>query len=256
MKHSLVLVFWAYLGLESASVAAAVVENPERNVAIATIAGVLLAALIYIVVSAAMMGLAPASDLANSSAPFALVAGKILGPVAGPLVAVRRNAQGAGHARRLGAADRAGAAAPRPITACCRRLFARTRAGDTPVAGLITAGSSGTVGVLVTISPTLGKQFGLLSEASTLFCLLMYLGGCAAAIKYRLRGAYVLAPSAARSAYCDRLVECAPAHGHGSVPGRARAVLSAAMRRKYLLPDAAVRTGTAEKLRERFDDPG
>src|SRR4030095_10046691 len=87
IKQSLVLVFWAYLGLESASVAAAVVENPERNVAIATIAGVLLAALLYMAVTAAMMGLAPASDLANSSAPFALVAGKIFGPVAGPLVA-------------------------------------------------------------------------------------------------------------------------------------------------------------------------
>ena len=96
VKQSLVLVFWAYLGLESASVAAAVVENPERNVAIATIAGVLLAALIYMVVSAAMMGLAPASDLANSSAPFALVAGKIFGPVAGPLVA------GAGMLKALG----------------------------------------------------------------------------------------------------------------------------------------------------------
>jgi hypothetical protein len=54
--------------------------------------------------------------------------------------------------------------------------------------------------VLVTISPTLGQQFGLLSEAATLFCLLMYLGGCAAAIKYRLRGAYVL--SAIGGAFC------------------------------------------------------
>jgi amino acid transporter len=73
------------------------------------------------------------------------------------------------------------------------QIFARTRAGDTPVAGLLTAGLVGTVGVVVTISPTLGRQFGLLSEAATLFCLLMYLGGCAAAIKYRLRGAYALA---------------------------------------------------------------
>ena len=83
-KQSLALVFWAYLGLESASVAAAVVENPERNVPIATIAGVLLAALIYMAVSAAMMGLAPASDLANSIAPFALVAGEDVRPGGGP----------------------------------------------------------------------------------------------------------------------------------------------------------------------------
>jgi len=199
VKQSLVLVFWAYLGLESASVAAAVVENPERNVAVATVAGVLLAALIYMVVSAAMMGLAPASDLANSSAPFALVAGKIFGPVADPLIA------GAAMFKALGTlagwvlltAQTSRAAADHGLLP---QVFARTRSGDTPVAGLMTAGVVGSIGVLVTISPTLGKQFGLLSEAATLFCLLLYLGGCAAAIKYRLPGAYAL--SAVGGAFC------------------------------------------------------
>ncbi len=253
VKQSLVLVFWAYLGLESASVAAAVVENPERNVAIATIAGVLLAALIYIVVSAAMMGLAPASDLANSSAPFALVAGKIFGPVAGPLVA------GAGMLKALGTL-----AGWVLLTAQCSRaaadhgllpqIFARTRAGDTPVAGLITAGLAGTFGVVVTISPTLGRQFGLLSEAATLFCLLMYLGGCAAAIKYRLRGAYVL--SAIGGTFCICAIAWSSA---ASLKATALCLVVLAMfyvpamRRKYLLPDATVRPATG-KLRERYDD--
>jgi arginine:agmatine antiporter len=199
VKQSLVLVFWAYLGLESASVCAAVVENPERNVPLATVAGVLLAALLYIAVSAAMMGLAPASDLANSSAPFALVAGKIFGPVAGPLVA------GAGMLKAMGTlagwvlltAQTSRAAADHGLLP---RIFARTRFGDTPVTGLLAAGLVGTIGVLITISPTLGEQFGLLSEAATLFCLLLYLGGCAAAIKYRLPGAYVL--TAIGGAFC------------------------------------------------------
>ena len=39
VPHSLVLVFWAFTGLESASVASAVCDQPERNVPIATIAG-------------------------------------------------------------------------------------------------------------------------------------------------------------------------------------------------------------------------
>jgi arginine:agmatine antiporter len=237
VKESLVLVFWAYLGLESASVAAAVVENPERNVAIATIAGVLLAALIYISVSAAMMGLAPASDLKISTAPFALVASKMFGPVAGPLVA------GCGMLKALGTlagwvlltAQTSRAAADRGLLP---QVFARTRAGDTPVAGLMTAGVVGSVGVLITISPTLGEQFGLLSEAATLFCLLMYLGGCAAAIKYRMRGAYVL--SAIGGAFCI----CAIAWSSWAslkATGLCLIVLALfylpAMRRKYLLPD-------------------
>jgi arginine:agmatine antiporter len=256
VKQSLVLVFWAYLGLESASVAAAVVENPERNVAIATIAGVLLAAVVYISVSAAVMGLAPASELAKSSAPFALVAAKIFGPMAGPLVA------GCGMLKALGTlagwvlltAQTSRAAADHGLLP---QFFARTRAGDTPVAGLVTAGLVGTAGVLVTISPTLGQQFGLLSEAATLFCLLMYLGGCAAAIKYRLPGAYAL--SAVGGAFCI----CAIAWSSWAslkATGICLVVLALfylpAMRRKYLLPDAAVRTGEFEKLRERYDDPG
>jgi len=254
VKQSLVLVFWAYLGLESASVAAAVVENPERNVPLATIAGVLLAALIYIVVSAAMMGLATAHDLANSSAPFALVAGKIFGPVAGPLVACAGMLKATGTLAGwvLLTAQTSRAAADHGLLP---QLFARTRAGDTPVAGLVTAGLIGTAGVLITISPTLGEQFGLLSEASTLFCLLMYLGGCAAAIKYRLRGAYVLAAIGGAFCVCVIAWSSGPAL---KATGLCLVVLALfylpAMRRKYLLPDPAVRTGASQKAHERYDD--
>jgi arginine:agmatine antiporter len=235
-------------------VAAAVVDEPERNVALATIAGVLLAALIYMSVSAAIVGMAPASELAKSTAPFALVAGKMFGPVAVPLVAL------AGMLKALGTL-----AGWLLLTAQCSRaaadhgllpqMFARTRAGDTPVAGLMAAGVVGTVGVVITISPTLGQQFGLLSEAATLFCLLMYLASCAAAIKYRLPGAWPL--SAVGGAFCL----CAIAWS--TVPSlKATAVCLVvlalfylpAMRRKYLLPDPAVRSGEFQKLRERHDD--
>ena len=120
------------------------------------------------------------------------------------------------------------------------RIFARTRAGDTPVAGLMTAGVVGTVGVLVTISPTLGQQFGLLSEAATLFCLLMYLGGCAAAIKYRMRGAYAL--TAIGGAFCIcAIVWSNPASLKATALCLAALALFylPAMRRKYLLRDDA-----------------
>lgn len=199
VKESLVLVFWAYLGLESASVCAAIVENPEKNVAVATVSGVVLAAVVYIAVSTVMMGLAPASELEHSTAPFALVAGKMFGSVAVPLIA------GAGMLKAMGTlagwvlltAQTSKAAADRGLLPS---FFGRARLGDTPVAGLLVAGVIGTIGVLITISPTLGKQFGLLSEAATLFSLLLYLGGCAAALKYRLPGAYVL--TAIGGAFC------------------------------------------------------
>jgi len=255
VPHSLVLVFWAFTGLESASVAAAVVERPERNVPLATLCGVALAALVYIVSSAAIMGLAPASELATSSAPFALAAVEMFGPSAGPLVAC------AGMLKALGTlagfvlmtAQVSRAAADHGLLP---QFFARTRAGDTPVAGLVVAGLIGTGAIVATVSPTLNQQFGLLIEASTLFALLTYLGACAAALRYRAAGERTLAVVGA--AFCVFVI------AWSSAPVLKATALCMAVfvlcylplaRRKYLLPDPAVRTGERARRRERHDDP-
>ena len=256
LPNSLVLVFWAFTGLESASVASAVVENPERNVPIATVAGVAIAALLYIAASTAIMGMAPAGVLASSTAPFALVAAKMFGTVAGPLVAC------AGMLKAFGtlvgwvllSAQVSRAAADHGLLP---QLFARTRAGDTPVAGLMIAGLLGTVTIVLTISPTLGQQFGLLSEASTLFALLTYLGACAAALRYRVAGEKALAIIGA--AFCVFVIAAS------SLPVLAATAICMVIfvlcylplyRRKYALPDPTLRTGQHEQLRERHDDPG
>jgi arginine:agmatine antiporter len=65
------IMFWAFMGVESASVAAGVVENPERNVARATLLGVLIAAVVYVLSTTAIMGIIPNNELRHSSAPFA-----------------------------------------------------------------------------------------------------------------------------------------------------------------------------------------
>jgi arginine:agmatine antiporter len=253
LPNSLALVFWAFTGLESASVAAAVVRNPERNVPIATLAGVLIAALIYIAASVVIFGLAPAADIAASNAPFALAAAKIMGPVAGPLVALCGGLKALGTLAGwvLMTAQVSRAAADHGLLP---QAFARTRAGDTPVAGLIIAGLLGTAVIGLTIAPTLNKQFSYLAEASTLFALLTYLGACAAALRYRVRDEWMLA--LVGGAFCIFVI------AWSTLPVLIATliclVLFAALylplsRRKYLLPDLAVRTG-GEKNRERHDD--
>jgi arginine:agmatine antiporter len=254
LPNSLALVFWAFTGLESASVAAAVVEDPERNVPIATMAGVLFAALIYIAASIVIFGLAPAAELAASNAPFALAAAKTLGPAAGPLVAVCGGLKALGTLAGwvLMTAQVSRAAADHGLLP---PMFARTRAGDTPVAGLIVAGLLGTVAILLTIEPTLGKQFGLLAEASTLFALLTYLGACAAALKYRVAGEKTLA--IVGGVFCVFVI------GWSTWPVLEATFVCMAVfvllylplrRRKYLLPDPGVRTGELATMRERHDD--
>src|SRR4029077_8988266 len=65
------IMFWAFMGVESASVAAGVVRDPRRNVPRATLYGVLIAALVYVLSTTAILGIIPNEALRHSTAPFA-----------------------------------------------------------------------------------------------------------------------------------------------------------------------------------------
>ena len=82
------LTLWAYLGLESATVPAGDVIDPERTIPRATIIGVLIAAAVYISVTTVAIGVIPSELLAISSAPLADVARVMWGPSGGVLVAL------------------------------------------------------------------------------------------------------------------------------------------------------------------------
>ena len=82
------LTLWAYLGLESATVPAGDVIDPEKTIPRATIIGVLIAAAVYISVTTVAIGVIPAATLAASSAPLADVAGAMWGAAGGVLVAI------------------------------------------------------------------------------------------------------------------------------------------------------------------------
>ena len=74
------LTLWAFLGMESASIPADEVLNPKKNIPRATIIGTALTALVYILSTVAIMGVIPVPQLKESAAPFADLAGRILGP--------------------------------------------------------------------------------------------------------------------------------------------------------------------------------
>jgi APA family basic amino acid/polyamine antiporter len=73
------LALWAFIGLESATVPAEEVENPERTVPRATILGTLATTLLYVVVLVAIVGVLSQAALAGSTAPFADAANAIFG---------------------------------------------------------------------------------------------------------------------------------------------------------------------------------
>jgi arginine:agmatine antiporter len=183
IPQSLVLLFWAFTGLESASVATAVVDNPRRNVAIATLCGVLIAAVVYVASCTVLMGLIPAAALARSSAPFADAIRVVLGPVAAGLIALAAliKATGTLGGWILLTAQTGKAAADRGLFP---ELFGRTDRHGVPVPGLLIMAALMSAVVFATISPTLGEQFGELIEVSVILCMMLYVYACIAVLVY------------------------------------------------------------------------
>src|ERR671911_2071473 len=73
------LTLWAFIGLESATVPADEVKDPERTIPRATIIGTVLATVLYVVATVSIMGIIPTDQLAASTSPFADAAGQIFG---------------------------------------------------------------------------------------------------------------------------------------------------------------------------------
>lgn len=73
------LALWAFIGLESATVPAEEVKDPEHTVPRATIFGTLAATLLYIVALVAIVGVLSRTALSGSTAPFADAANAMWG---------------------------------------------------------------------------------------------------------------------------------------------------------------------------------
>lgn len=71
VPSAVAITLWSFLGLESASVAAGDIKNPEKNVKKATTYGIIFTALIYMLISFFAIGAMDQSGLANSAAPLA-----------------------------------------------------------------------------------------------------------------------------------------------------------------------------------------
>jgi APA family basic amino acid/polyamine antiporter len=82
------LTLWAFLGFESATVPADEVNDPERTIPRATVLGTVFAAVLYMLATAAVMGVIPAAELTGSNAPFADAASRMWGGWTAPAVAV------------------------------------------------------------------------------------------------------------------------------------------------------------------------
>ena len=80
------LVMWSFVGIETATVPADNMVEPEKTIPRVLVAAVLSILTIYLLVSMAVALLVPADELMNSTAPFALAASKVMGPAGAALI--------------------------------------------------------------------------------------------------------------------------------------------------------------------------
>ncbi|WP_355662400.1 arginine/agmatine antiporter [Halomonas salifodinae] len=174
VMSTLTFTLWAFIGVESASVSAAVVKNPRRNVPIATVSGVVLASVAYILSSSVIMGMIPNPELLASSAPFADAARIALGETAANIVALcaALGCLGSLAGWTLLVGQSAKAAADDGLFSS---IFARTNAKGVPTAGLVIVAGLMSVQVLATMSPTASEQFGKIASVAVIMTLLPYI---------------------------------------------------------------------------------
>jgi len=173
------LAFWAFVGVENAAILAPLTRNPRRNVPLASFAGTAIAAILYLLASAAIMGLAPAAALARSSAPFADVAGPIVGLWAAGAVALAAMIKSAGSLAAGILVTVETAESPAVLGQILRRRPPRDPA-RAPTTNLLVTSCVASAIILATASPTIARQFEKVVEMSVVLLMATYLAGCLA----------------------------------------------------------------------------
>jgi arginine:agmatine antiporter len=176
------MALWAYMGIESAAVSAGVIENPSRNVPLATLAGLALAAVVYVLSSSVIMGIVPNEELQTSHAPFAEAARLVIG-AGGAIVisvcAVLKSVGSLGGWMMLVGQSAQAAASDGMFP----RIFARLNANGVPGVGLIIVGVLMTVVLFATVSPTLADQFSRIVDLAVILIIVPYVYSAVAVVK-------------------------------------------------------------------------
>jgi APA family basic amino acid/polyamine antiporter len=174
VSFSVAATLFAFLGVESASIPAGHVRNPERTIPRATLFGTALAALVYIACTTAVMGLLPASELATSQAPFADAGRLLWGGWAGWLNA------GAAVISSVGCLNGWTLIVGQFPQAVAKdglfpRLFARESAQGTPAPGLVVAAVIASILVLTNYTHGMVAMFTFMLLLTTLTYVVAYL---------------------------------------------------------------------------------
>ena len=184
---SATLTLWAFLGLESATVPAGSVIEPEKTIPRATLWGTAITTVIYILACSSVVLLLPTAQLAQSTAPFADVVRMFWGGNAATLFALFAFISGFGalngwiliHGEMPAALARAGV---------FPKFFARQSKYQTPGTALFITSGLLTLLVLSNYTSSMVVVFTRMLLIATLATLVTYLCCSVAALKLAWQG--------------------------------------------------------------------
>lgn len=175
---------FALLGFEAASVAAARVRDPARNVARATIGGLLIAGGFYMLLSTGIALAVPADQLAASPAPFALLFDRFTGAGSAAFIAAcaALAAVGAlnGWVLLQGEVPRTMA-----LTGTLPAWFAKSNAAGVPVGTMLLSSALAIALVLTQLGEGLAQVLEFTITLTTATSLWLYLAIALAALRLR-----------------------------------------------------------------------
>lgn len=185
LTPALTLAFFALVGFEAASVAAERVRDPARNVVRATLAGLMLTGLLYLVVSSGIVFALPQATVASAPAPMSLFVATFWGKTAGLAVAAFTVIAAIGCLNGwvlvqgevpLGMA-RAG---------LLPRWVGRTSARDVPVAMLLLSSTLASILVMSNATRTAAGLLDFMLRLATAATLWLYIGACLSALRLNI----------------------------------------------------------------------
>jgi APA family basic amino acid/polyamine antiporter len=185
LTPALTLAFFALVGFESASVAAERVRDPERNVVRATLFGLALTGLLYILVCSGIIFALPSAAIAAAQAPFSLFVETFWGHWAGLATA------GFAAIAAIGALNGWVLVQSEVPLGMARagllpRWIGRTSARDVPIAILLVSSGLASLLVLSNATRSLGGLLDFMLRLTTAATIWLYIGACVTALVKRI----------------------------------------------------------------------
>jgi arginine:agmatine antiporter len=176
------MALWAFMGIESAAVSAGVIENPKRNIPLATLIGLGIAAVVYVLSSTVIMGIIPNEELRTSHAPFAEAARLAIGAPGAILISLCAILKSVGSLGgwMLLVGQSAKAAADDGMFP---RVFMRLNRRGVPGRGLVIVGILMTLVLFATMAPTIAGQFTRIIDLAVILAVVPYIYSSVAVVK-------------------------------------------------------------------------